>query len=329
VRAGNDERMVELGYSLSSEELGPLDLVENARRAEHAGFGFALVSDHFHPWLDSQGESPFVWSTIGAISQATESLTLGTGVTCPLIRTHPAIIAHAAATSAALMPGRFFLGVGTGENLNEHVLGDRWPGHEERLEMLEESVGLMRELWRGDLVNHRGKHYTVDRARLYTVPEEPPPIAVAAAGTDAAELAGRIGDALISTAPNADVVEAFEAAGGSGKPRYGQLTVCYAEDRDDAVQTAFEQWPNAALGGELGQELPLPRNYRDASETLEPEQVAEQVICGPDPDEHRRAIDEFEQAGFDHVYVHQVGRDQEPFFAFYEREILPALARVP
>jgi coenzyme F420-dependent glucose-6-phosphate dehydrogenase len=321
--------MVELGYSLSSEELGPLELVENARRAEEAGFRFALVSDHFHPWLDVQGESPFVWSTIGAISQATESLTLGTGVTCPLIRTHPAIIAHAAATSAALMPGRFFLGVGTGENLNEHVLGDRWPGHEERLEMLEEAVGLIRELWEGDLVNHRGRHYTVDRARLYTVPDEPPSIAIAAAGSDAAELAGRIGDALISTAPNAEVVEAFEDAGGAGKPRYGQLTVCYSEDRDDAVRAAFEQWPNAALGGELGQELPLPRNYRDAAETLEPEQVAENVVCGPDPGEHHRAIDEFEQAGFDHVYVHQVGRDQESFLAFYEREILPALAGVP
>ena len=321
--------MVELGYSLSSEELGPRELVENARRAEKAGFAFALVSDHFHPWLDVQGESPFVWSTIGAISQVTESLTLGTGVTCPLIRTHPAIVAQAAATSAALMPGRFFLGLGTGENLNEHVLGDRWPGQPERLEMLEEAVTLIRELWQGGLVNHRGDHYTVDRARLYTVPDEPPPIAIAAGGPDAARLAGRIGDALISTAPDEDVVQAFEEAGGSGKPRYGQLTVCYAEDRDRAVQTAFEQWPNAALGGELGQELPLPRNYRDAAESLDPEQVAERVVCGPDPDEHRRAIDEFEQAGFDRVYVHQVGRDQELFFRFYERKILPALARVP
>jgi coenzyme F420-dependent glucose-6-phosphate dehydrogenase len=320
--------VVELGYSFSSEELGPLELVENARRAEEAGFRFALISDHFHPWLDVQGESPFVWSTIGAISQATESLTLGTGVTCPMIRTHPAIIAQAAATSAALMPGRFFLGLGTGENLNEHVLGDRWPGHEERLEMLAEAIDVIRELWHGDLVNHRGRHYTVDRARLYTLPDEPPPIAIAAGGSDAAELAGRVGDALISTAPDEEIVQAFEEAGGDGKPRYGQLTVCYAEDRDEAVRIAFEQWPNAALGGELGQELPLPRNYRDAAESLSPEQVAEKVVCGPDPDEHRNAIDEFEQAGFDHVYVHQVGRDQEAFFGFYEREILPALERV-
>jgi coenzyme F420-dependent glucose-6-phosphate dehydrogenase len=320
--------VVEIGYALSSEELGPLELVENARRAEQAGFGFALISDHFHPWLDVQGESPFVWSTIGAIAQATESLTLGTGVTCPLIRTHPAIIAHAAATSAALMPGRFFLGVGTGENLNEHVLGDRWPNHEQRLEMLEEAVAVMRELWRGDLVTHRGLHYTVDRARLYTVPEEPPPIAVAAGGPDAAELAGRIGDAFVSTAPDEELVQAFREAGGEGRPCYGQLTVCYGEDRDEAVKTAFEQWPNAGLGGELGQELAMPSHYGAACEVLTPDQVAEKVVCGPDPDEHRKAIAEFEEAGFSRVYVHQVGRDQEPFFDFYEREILPELQHV-
>jgi coenzyme F420-dependent glucose-6-phosphate dehydrogenase len=320
--------VVELGYALSSEELAPLELVENARRAEHAGFGFALISDHFHPWLDVQGESPFVWSTIGAISQATESLTLGTGVTCPMIRTHPAIIAHAAATSAALMPGRFFLGVGTGENLNEHVLGDRWPNHEQRLEMLEEAVAVMHELWQGGLVTHRGTHYTVDRARLYTVPEEPPPVAVAAAGPDAAELAGRIGDAFISTAPDEELVGAFRDAGGEGKPCYGQVTVCYDEDRDEAVKTAFEQWPNAALGGELGQELAMPSHYEAACDVLTPDQVAEKVVCGPDPDEHRKAIAEFEDAGFSRVYIHQVGRDQEPFFDFYEREILPELQQV-
>ena len=320
--------MVELGYALSSEELGPLELVENARRAEQAGFGFALVSDHFHPWLDVQGESPFVWSTIGAIAQATESMTLGTGVTCPMIRTHPAIIAHAAATSAALMPGRFFLGVGTGENLNEHVLGDRWPNHEQRLEMLEEAVAVMRELWQGALVTHRGPHYTVDRARLYTVPEEPPPVAVAAAGPEAAELAGRIGDAFVSTAPDEELVQAFREAGGEGKPCYGQLTVCYGEDRDEAVETAFQQWPNAGLGGELGQELAMPSHYEAACEVLTPDQVAEKVVCGPDPDEHRTAIAEFEDAGFSRVYVHQVGRDQEPFFDFYEREIMSELQHV-
>src|SRR5919108_495182 len=173
--------MVELGYALSSEEHAPNDLVRYAQRAEEVGFAFALISDHFHPWLDQQGESPFVWGVIGAIAEATERLVLGTGVTCPTMRMHPALVAQAAATSAALMPERFFLGVGTGENLNEHILGERWPNADERLEMLEEAIELIRELWQGELVSWRGRYFTVDRARVYTLPEEPPPIAVAAA----------------------------------------------------------------------------------------------------------------------------------------------------
>jgi G6PDH family F420-dependent oxidoreductase len=320
--------VIELGYALSSEELGPRELTDNARRAERAGFGFALVSDHYHPWLDEQGESPFVWSTIGAISQATKSLALGTGVTCPLIRIHPAIVAQAAATSAALMPGRFFLGVGTGENLNEHILGSRWPSHEERIEMLEEAVGLIRELWQGGLVTHRGAHYNVDRARLYTLPEELPPIAVAAAGPDAAELAGRIGDALVATTPDGELIEAFEEAGGGSKPRYGQLTACYAATEDESLEIAFAQWRNGGLPGDLGQELALPRFFRQASEALTREQLAETIVCGSDPERFREAIDEFERAGFDRVYIHQIGPEQASFIEFAERELLRSAARV-
>src|SRR6266480_606206 len=193
---------MEIGYALASEEHGPNDLVRNARAAEEAGFTFALISDHFHPWVDTQGQSPFVWSVIGAIAQATERLELGTGLTCPTTRIHPAIIAHAAATVAAMMPGRFFLGVGTGENLNEHVTGARWPLPWERLEMLEEAVDVIRKLWSGEEITHRGEHYTVEEARLYTLPDERPEIYVAASKPQAAELAGRIGDGLISTAPN-------------------------------------------------------------------------------------------------------------------------------
>ena len=314
--------MIEIGYSLSSEEHPPAELVRQAVAAEAAGFSFALVSDHFHPWTDRQGQSPFVWSVIGAIAQATSTLRLGTGVTCPTMRIHPAVIAQAAATCAMLMPGRFFLGVGTGENLNEHVLGDRWPGYEERAEMLEEAVSVIRMLWQGGLVSHRGRHYTVDRARLYSVPDEPPPIAVAAAGENAAELAGRIGDALISTAPDAELVEDFERAGGEDKPRYGQLTVCWAESEEEAIRTVTEIWPNAALQGDLGQELPLPRHFRQATATVDGEQIAEAVVCGPDADRHREAIVAFERAGFDHVYVHQVGPDQDGFVRFYAEEIL-------
>jgi coenzyme F420-dependent glucose-6-phosphate dehydrogenase len=318
--------VVEIGYSLSSEEHSPPELVRHAVAAEKAGFSFALISDHYHPWTDRQGESGFVWSVIGAIAEATERIRLGTGVTCPTMRIHPSVIAQAAATSALLMPDRFFLGVGTGENLNEHILGDRWPSHEERAEMLEEAVAVIRMLWEGALVTHRGRHYTVDRARLYSVPEEPPPIAVAASGENAAELAGRIGDALIATTPDQELVEQFGDGGGTDKPRYGQVTVCWAETEDEAIRTAHEWWPNAALGGDLGQELPLPRQYQHATSTVTPEQVAEKVVCGPDPDRHREAIDEFEQAGFDHVYVHQVGPDQDGFLRFYEREILTRAA---
>jgi G6PDH family F420-dependent oxidoreductase len=320
--------VVELGYSLSSEELGPRALVANARLAEEAGFRFALVSDHFHPWLDEQGESAFVWSTIGAISQATEALSLGTGVTCPLLRLHPAIVAQAAATSAALMPGRFFLGVGTGENLNEHILGDRWPAHEERLEMLEEAIGLMRELWHGGLVSRRGVHFTVDRARLYTLPDEPPAIAVAAAGPHAASLAGRIGDALVATAPDPELVAAFEEAGGAGKPCYGQLTACYAGTTEEAVERAFSNWRNGGLGGDLGQELSLPRFFRQATELLTPGDIAQNVVCGHEPERFREAIREFEEAGFDRVYIHQVGAEQASFLDFSARELLPETAAV-
>jgi coenzyme F420-dependent glucose-6-phosphate dehydrogenase len=314
---------MEFGYALSSEEHLPLDLVRHAQKAEEAGFPFALVSDHFHPWIDRQGESPFVWSVIGAIAVETERLRLGTGVTCPTIRTHPAIIAQAAATAAAMMPGRFFLGVGTGENLNEHILGDRWPSASERLAMLEEAVEVMRELWKGEVTSFDGDHYVVEDARIYTLPDDPIEVVVAAAAPDAAELAARIGDGLVSTAPQAELVEAFLDAGGRG-PRYGQLTVCWAESEEEARKTALEMWPNAGLKGPLSQELPLPSHFEEASQMVDEDAIAEEVVCGPDPDEHLEGIRKFVDAGFDHVYVHQVGADQEGFLAFYEREVLPA-----
>jgi coenzyme F420-dependent glucose-6-phosphate dehydrogenase len=314
--------MAEMGYALASEDWGPRDLVGLARRAEEAGFEYALVSDHIHPWIDKQGNSPFVWSVIGAIAEATKRLRLGTGVTCPLIRIHPAIVAHAAATSACLMPGRFFLGLGTGENLNEHVLGDRWPAPDERIEMLEESIEVIRLLWQGGEQTHRGKHYTVDHCRIYNVPEEPIELAIAAAQPVAAELAGRLGDALVSTAPDADLRSKFDEAGGSGKPKYGMLHVCYSDDEEEAKRLAADLWPNLALGGSLGQELPRPKDFEAAAEMVDPDDVSETVPCGPDADRHREAIKEYEDAGYDHVFIHQIGPDQEAFFSFYESEIL-------
>ena len=316
---------VVLGYTLSSEEHGPNELVRNARAAEDAGFEFATISDHFHPWNDAQGQSPFVWSVIGGVAQATERIRLGTAVTCPTMRIHPAIVAQAAATSQVMMEGRFFLGLGTGEELNEHVTGARWPGPEARLEMLEEAIDVLRLLWQGGYQSHQGRHYVVEQARIFTLHDEPPPIAVAASQPLAAQLAGRLGDALISVAPDDELVAEFEQAGGDGKPRYGQLHICYAEDERRARKTAHELWPNAAMGGALGQELATTWHYEAVAELVREEDVAASVVCGPDPDAHLEKIREYEQAGFTHVFVHQIGPEQHPFLRFYSDKVLPEL----
>ncbi len=317
--------MTRIGYALSSEEHRPGDLVRNAVMAEEAGFEFAMISDHFHPWVDAQGHSPFVWSLIGAISQATTRLRLGTGVTCPMIRIHPAIIAQAAATSAAMMPGRFMLGLGTGENLNEHILGDKWPAYEVRAEMFQEAIEVIRLLWQGGQQSHYGQYYEVENARLYTLPDEPPPILIAAGGPKSAELAGGVGDGLVATSPDQEVLGAFEGGGGAGKPRYGQITVCWAADEAEARRTAFRIWPNAAITGELSQELPTPAHFEQAAQMVTEDQVAEAVLCGPNAQRYLEKVRTYVEAGFDHIYFHQVGHDQQGFIDFCRREIMPAL----
>jgi G6PDH family F420-dependent oxidoreductase len=317
--------VAEFGYALSSEEHGPRELVANAARAEQAGFDFLMVSDHYHPWTDRQGNSPFVWSVIGGIAQATERVWLGTGVTCPTIRIHPAIVAQAAATCAAMMPGRFRLGVGTGENLNEHILGDRWPETDVRRDMLEEAVEVMRLLWQGGMRSHRGRHYTVEQARIYSLPDEPPEVLVAASGPKSIGLAGRVGDGYIGLAPEEESVQRFRDAGGEGKPVVGQIEVCWAESEEEGVATACEWWPQTALGGELTYELKLPAHFEQACENVRREDVAETVVCGPDPDRHIEGIRGFLDAGYTHVYIHQLGPEQEGFISFYEREVLPRL----
>jgi coenzyme F420-dependent glucose-6-phosphate dehydrogenase len=315
-----------LGYTLSSEEFDAPSLVAQAERAEKAGFAFASISDHFHPWVEAQGESPFVWGTLGAISQRTERIELMTGVTCPTTRIHPAIVAQAAATAASLLPGRFSFGVGTGENLNEHILGGRWPGVVERQDLLEEAIEVIRGLWEGKLMSHRGKHFTVENARVYSLPEEPPPLLVAVAGERSVELAANRGDGLIGTAPIPESVEQFRSEGGGGKPTYGQLHVCWAEEEDAAKKLALKQWPNGAISGSYFLELPLPAHFEEAAEAFDEEDIAESVVCGPDPERHRAAIEEYSDAGYDHVYVHQIGPDQEGCFEFYEREVLPGFS---
>ena len=318
--------MAEFGYALSSEEHGPRELVANAAKAEAAGFDFLMVSDHYHPWTDRQGNSPFVWSVIGGIAQVTERAWLGTGVTCPTMRIHPAVIAQAAATSAALMPGRFRLGVGTGENLNEHILGDHWPETDVRREMLEEAIEVMRLLWQGGMKSWRGRHYTVEQARIYSLPDEPPEVFVAASGPQSIELAGRVGDGYIGLAPEAENVDRFKKAGGEGKPVVGQIEVCWAKSEDEAVDTVHEWWPQTALGGELTYELKLPAHFEQACEQVTKEDIAESPIpLGPDAEKHIEGIKGFLEAGYTHVYVHQLGPDQEGFLSFYESEVLPEL----
>jgi coenzyme F420-dependent glucose-6-phosphate dehydrogenase len=317
--------MTAIGYALSSEEHAPRDLVEHARLAEQRGFSYALISDHFHPWIDRQGQSPFVWGVLGAIANATERIALGTGVTCPTIRTHPAVIAQAAATAAALMPGRFFLGVGTGERLNEHVVGRHWPEWEVRADMLEEAVEVIRALWSGEMTSHHGTYYTVENARIYTLPDPLPPIHVAGSAERMASLAGRIGDGFIGTGPEKAVVDAYRKAGGDG-PRYGQVTVCWGQDEAAARRTAREWWPTAAIHGNASQELALPEDFEALASMVDEAAIAEAIPCGPDKRPILEAIGKYVDAGYDHVYLHQVGPDQRGFLDFAAKSLLPEFA---
>jgi G6PDH family F420-dependent oxidoreductase len=320
--------MIDLGFTLSSEEFGPRELVRIAVRAEEAGFGYAFVSDHFHPWSEAQGHSPFVWVVIGAVAHATSSLRLGTGVTCPIMRMHPALVAQAAATAADAMSGRFFLGVGTGEALNEHVVGRHWPAYAVRLEMLQEAIAVIRKLWEGELVSFYGKHFTVENARIYTLPDELPALYIAASGEDSATAAGKLGDGLISTSPEKSIVSQFEKSGGKGKPRFAQMTVCWASSEKKAKQTAMKYWNTGAVAGPLKGELPLPSQMEAAAKLVTEDVLAKDVICGPDPEKHLSEIRKFAAAGFDHVYIHQVGPQQEECIGFFQREIVPHLSKL-
>jgi G6PDH family F420-dependent oxidoreductase len=317
--------MPTVGVFFSCEELPANAIVAAARRAEEAGFPAAWISDHFHPWNDEQGQSPFVWSVLGAVAHATREMRWHTAVTCPTVRIHPAIIAQAAATVATMMPGRFGLGVGTGEALNEHILGDRWPPADVRLEMLEEAVEVIRLLWEGGVQDHEGVHYTVENARIYSLPEQPPPIHVSGFGPKSVALAARIGDGYMNVVPDVDLLRAYRDAGGTGTA-HGGMKVCWAQDEAQARHTVHRLWPNEGLPGELAQILPTTRHFEQATQLVSEEMVAGLVPCGPDPERHVEAIQEFFDAGYDEVYVSQIGPDQEGFLRFYEREVLPRFA---
>jgi G6PDH family F420-dependent oxidoreductase len=315
--------VTEFGYFLSAEEHGPTDLVDFAQMAEQAGFRGVLISDHFHPWTDRQGQSPFVWSVIGGIA-ATTRLWLTTGVTCPTVRLHPALVAQAAATSQLMLDGRFRLGVGSGENLNEHILGDRWPPADVRLEMLEEAVDVMRALWQGGMVTHHGRHYTVENARIYSLPDKPPPVLISAFGPKALTVAARIGEGFVSTAPDRSTVQSYREHGGRG-PTVAAVKVCWAQDEDSAKKLAYDLWPTTGVPGELNQELPMPGHFEQAVQTVTEEMVTDKIACGPDPERHAEAIREYADAGYDEVYISQIGPDQSGFFRFFANEVRPLL----
>jgi G6PDH family F420-dependent oxidoreductase len=316
--------MAEIGYFLSSEEHGPAELVRQAQQAEQAGFRSVWISDHFHPWNDNQGQSPFVWSVIGGIA-ATTSLKVTTAVTCPTVRIHPAILAQAAASAALMLEGRFLLGVGTGENLNEHVLGDPWPSVGVRLDMMEEAVEVIRLLHQGRMISHHGAYYEVQEARIYTLPEQPVPIYVSAFGPQAAELAGRIGDGLCTTMPDAEIIKTFRESGGGSKPVQAGTKVNWGRDADAALDEAHRLWGNEGLPGQLAQILPRPQDFEAAMSLVPKEAVAGSFTCGPDVDAHTAQLKEYVDAGADEVYVQQIGSDMDGFFAAYETDVLPAL----
>jgi len=327
-RSGQNQPM-RIGYFLSCEEYTPAELIEQARLAEAAGFEALWISDHFHPWNDEQGQSPFVWSLIGALAQVC-SLPVTTAVTCPTIRIHPVVIAQAAATSAALLDGWFVLGVGSGEALNEHVTGARFPNIDQRLEMLEEAVAVIRRLWDGEFVTVQGRHYTAEHARIYTHAEAPPPIYVSGFGPKSVDLAARIGDGFISTMPDADLLQRWRSGGGGSKPAQAGYKVCWGTDDDTAVATAHRLWANSGLPGEISQVLPSPKQFEQVSALVTEDMTRSSVACGDDVERHVGAFTPYAEAGFDEVYIAQMGGREAAtnvhgFFDFYRDRVLPRL----
>ncbi|MBA9044033.1 LLM class F420-dependent oxidoreductase [Streptomyces griseofuscus] len=318
--------MVRIGYTMMTEQAGPRELVEHVVGAEEAGFDFSVISDHYFPWLRAQGHSSYAWSVLGAAAQATSRIPLMTYVTCPIRRYHPAVVAQKAATVQLLSEGRFRLGLGAGENLNEHVVGGGWPPVDVRHEMLEEAVEIIRALFGGEHVTHHGRHYQVESAKLWDVPEQPPPIGIAVSGEQSCRLAGERGDLLIATEPKPELLTAFDRHGGRGKPRVGQLPVSYDPDRDTAVKRAHAQFRWFGLGWKVNAELPHPDSFESATQFVTPDDVAASLPCGDDPDAFVEAVRPYAQAGFEELALVQIGGDtQTEFLHWSAKTLLPAL----
>jgi G6PDH family F420-dependent oxidoreductase len=314
---------MKIGYTLSCEEFGPQELVKNAQLAEEAGFEFLGISDHFHPWIDEQGQSPFVWSVIGGIAQVTKKVQVFNEVNCPIIRYHPAIVAQAAATSQVMLQGRFILGVGTGENLNEHVVGHGWPPIRVRQAMLQEAVHIIRLLWQGGYQSFFGQYFTVDAARIYTLPEKQVPIIVSGFGPIASTLAGQIGDGFVTTGPTKELVEKFEEDGGLGKPKFAQMSVCYDKDPKKAKEIIAKVWPLAGMPKPLNTELRLPQDFKNIAPLVSPDEAAKDIPLGPDVEKILDSIQKYQEAGFDNIYVHNIGPNQADFIEFFSKKVMP------
>lgn len=318
--------MVQIGYTMMTEQAGPRELVDHVVRAEQVGFDFSVTSDHYFPWLAAQGHSPYAWCVLGAAAQATSRIPLMTYVTCPTRRYHPAVVAQKAATMQLLSNGRFRLGLGSGEKLNEHVVGGDWPTASVRLEMLEEAVQIIRALFAGGYVSHQGTHFDVEAAKLWDLPDRPPPIGIAVSGELSCDLAGRLGDLVIATEPKPELVEAFDRHGGAGKPRVGQVPVSYGPDRDAALHRAHDQFRWFGGSWKVNSELPGPASFVGATTFVKPEDVVASIPCGDRVEDFVEAVRPYAEAGFTEIALVQVGGDTQPaFLDWAEKELLPAL----
>ena len=320
--------MTRFGYKLMTEEHGPKALVENAQRAEAAGFDFVAISDHFHPWLESQGHSPFAWSVLGAIAATTSKVGIATGLTCPIIRYHPAIIAQAAATIAVMSDNRFTLAVGAGERLNEHVTGARWPSVPERHAMPGEAIDICRMLWDGGVHTWQGEHFQIDHARLYDAPAKPIPIIVGVSGEKSITLAAEKGDGVMATEPEAKLVETYRSKATKAGPRYTECLVGYASTVDAALQLVHERFRFGMFGWSVLSELPNVEGFEAASQFVTPEHLKDLGGLGPDPEKHLAAIRKYVDAGYDHIALLASGDDQAGFIDFFEKELKPRLAEL-
>lgn len=319
---------MKFGYKLMTEEHGPKTLVENAVRAEAAGFDFVSISDHFHPWFEAQGHAPFAWSVLGAIAHATTRIGIATGLTCPILRYHPAIIAQAAATIAVMSDNRFTLAVGAGERLNEHVTGARWPSIPERHAMLGEAIDIFRTLWRGGPHSWKGEHYVVDHARIYDLPTKPIPVVVGVSGEASVALAAEKGDGIMTTEPSAEIVKAFRKQHGKRGSAYVEALTAWAKSEREGLRIAHERFRFSAFGWAINSEVPTVEGFEAAGKFVRPEDIKDSLVAGPDPERHLELIRKNVKAGFDHIVLTCPGDDQTGFLSFFEKELRPKLDKM-